>query len=155
MQTETEKNEPEERFGKFDTAEALLDAYNALEAEFTKRCQLISKLQTELSELRAAQATEEPPEKSTPSDQIAEQVNSVRSSADVNLDGVILAIEKDPDFAIVLATLPEVCDACITNYKQRLLSFPARSPHGAPVIAPIKKPRTLLDAKRLVDEMLG
>ncbi|MCM1224440.1 MAG: hypothetical protein NC548_59325 [Lachnospiraceae bacterium] len=39
--------------GKFDTADELASAYNALESEFTKRCQLVKQLQTELSLLRA------------------------------------------------------------------------------------------------------
>lgn len=41
--------------GKFESVEQLLAAYNALEAEFTKRCQLVRELQAALSE-RAAQA---------------------------------------------------------------------------------------------------
>lgn len=145
-----------ERFGKFDNAQSLLDAYNALEAEFTKRCQLISKLQTELNELRAAQA-ESSEIAPGPTEQVGETVAEppVRSSADgIDANAVILAIEKDPEFAVVLAELPEVCDACIARYKQRLLAYPVLSPHGAPVIAPAKRPRTLGEAKALADEML-
>lgn len=43
------------KLGKFESVEQLLAAYNALEAEFTKRCQLVRELQAALSE-RAAQA---------------------------------------------------------------------------------------------------
>ncbi len=43
-------------FGKFGSAEELLSAYNALEREFTKRCQQIKLLQAELSSHSGAQA---------------------------------------------------------------------------------------------------
>ena len=36
-------------YGKFKDASALLNAYNSLEAEFTKRCQRIKELETQLS----------------------------------------------------------------------------------------------------------
>ena len=32
-------------FGKFKTAKALLDAYNSLQAEFTRKCQRVSELE--------------------------------------------------------------------------------------------------------------
>ena len=51
----------DKRLGKFDTADELLRAYNALESEFTKRCQLVSELQARLSALEA-QAVKQPPE---------------------------------------------------------------------------------------------
>ncbi len=40
--------EEEDSFGKFKTKEALIEAYNKLEAEFTKRCQLIKELEKEV-----------------------------------------------------------------------------------------------------------
>jgi hypothetical protein len=36
-------------YGKFKTKEGLLEAYNALESEFTRRCQRIKELETQLS----------------------------------------------------------------------------------------------------------
>lgn len=38
-------------FGKFKTAESLLDAYNSLQSEFTKKCQKISELQKNIEEI--------------------------------------------------------------------------------------------------------
>lgn len=46
-------------FGKFNSAEALLKAYNGLEAEFTKRSQELRKLERELQELKAEQTEDE------------------------------------------------------------------------------------------------
>ena len=42
-------------YGKFNSAEALLKAYNGLEAEFTKRSQELKRLERELEELKAEQ----------------------------------------------------------------------------------------------------
>ena len=53
--TETQKTPQRETeteavsYGKFKDASALLNAYNSLEAEFTKRCQKIKELEAELS----------------------------------------------------------------------------------------------------------
>lgn len=46
-----EENELGSPFGKFKTAESLLDAYNNLQSEFTKKCQKISELQKNLDEI--------------------------------------------------------------------------------------------------------
>ena len=53
-----------EKLGKFNTADDLLAAYNALETEFTKRCQLIKELQAALAEKSAQEdkAVENPPD---------------------------------------------------------------------------------------------
>ena len=37
----------EKSFGKFKSSEALLEAYNSLQAEFTKKCQRLSELEKE------------------------------------------------------------------------------------------------------------
>ena len=43
-------------FGKFNSAEALLNAYKGLEVEFTKRSQELKRLERELQQLKAEQA---------------------------------------------------------------------------------------------------
>ncbi len=42
-------NSTEASYGKFKDANALLQAYNSLESEFTKRCQRIKELETKLT----------------------------------------------------------------------------------------------------------
>lgn len=51
------------KIGKFGSAEELLSAYNALESEFTKRCQLVKQLQAQLAAFaaQAEQTAEMPP----------------------------------------------------------------------------------------------
>ncbi len=50
---ENNASAPAVSFGKFKDANALLDAYNSLEAEFTKRCQRLKELESALSDDKA------------------------------------------------------------------------------------------------------
>ena len=52
----TKENSGADSFGKFTSAEALLSAYNNLEAQFTKRSQELKRLQKEFGELKTEQA---------------------------------------------------------------------------------------------------
>ncbi|MDE7107543.1 MAG: hypothetical protein K2O39_04395, partial [Clostridiales bacterium] len=59
-------------------------------------------------------------------------------------------------YAEALSAIPEVMSACIASYKQRLIRpQPASAPAGCAVIVPSKRPRTLSEAKRLADALLG
>ncbi len=54
-----------------------------------------------------------------------------------------------------LSLIPEVMEACIARYKMRLMGIGGHpAPRGAAVVAPVKRPKTLSDAKRIADEML-
>lgn len=55
IETASETGEAKQK-SKFKSEEELLSAYNALEREFTKRCQLIKELQASLASHAAAQA---------------------------------------------------------------------------------------------------
>ena len=163
------------KIGKFNTAEDLLAAYNALESEFTKRCQLIKQLQAELNALYAqangnadcnadgATSVRQQKEQSeiapTPPEMQAQPVPEaeVGACAAVTFDAVLNEILQNAcDYAEALSRVPEIMSACIASYKQRLIKpQPQAAPAGMAVIVPAKKPRTLLDAKRLADELLA
>lgn len=49
--------EEKDSFGKFETADALLSAYNNLEVQFTKRCQELKRLEKEYNQLKSEQAS--------------------------------------------------------------------------------------------------
>lgn len=164
------------KIGKFNTAEDLLAAYNALESEFTKRCQLIKQLQAELDRNSAQAAQEQIDEtvesaKSENAEQIADEPEhdlpvpeagkdekgTAASSVTLSADDVLNEILQNAcSYAEVLCTIPEVMSACIASYKQRLIRpQPASAPRGCAVIVPSKKPTTLSEAKRLADMMLA
>lgn len=202
-------------YGKFKTAGDLLAAYNALESEFTKKCQSLKRLQAQL-ELFNAQAEADKPtgdlpspppnndaerdcappiatavapppaenyaratETSDPNDPfddtdapqnktselasgiaqcgacaIADGEDDAQSAARLALETVV---QNAAEFAETLAALPEIMDACVARYKQKLLGGRAHcvSPAGMAVIAPVKRPRTLYEAKLLADEFLS
>lgn len=156
------------KIGKFNTAEDLLAAYNALESEFTKRCQLIKQLQTELDCFRAQAEQEQtdqtavgereqPPEdiRSVPETEKGEQ--EIATVSAVTPDDVLNEILQNAcNYAELLSTIPEVMSACIASYKQRLIRpQPASAPSGCAVIVPSKRPTTLSEAKRLADALLS
>lgn len=51
---EANKTKAVSKIGKFDSAESLLSAYNALEAEFTKRCQKLKEAQLQIENLQSS-----------------------------------------------------------------------------------------------------
>ncbi len=58
-------------YGKFKSAEALLSAYNSLQAEFTKRCQRIKELESAVNKEKSLTVDETPTQKAqgiTPKD---------------------------------------------------------------------------------------
>lgn len=163
----------DKRLGKFDTADELLRAYNALESEFTKRCQLVSELQARLSALEA-QAVKQPPEtaenegaRPSPDDarrETSDEIETVCTATGVppedgaEIYGVPSEILDHLDeYAVILAAIPQVMDACIEQYKRRLLGERgvSASPRGMAVIVPAARPKTLADAKRLAMQMIS
>lgn len=176
------------KIGKFNTAEDLLSAYNALESEFTKRCQLVKRLQTELNTAKSAQADNDSFVQNQPVDaQTAQAVQAAdrpicdgsagqigasnvdsgetgspdapRRAATATEDRDVLdeIVRHACDYAEILSAIPEVSDACIARYKQKLIStggIGGGSPQGMAVIMPAVRPKTLSDAKRIADEML-
>lgn len=134
------------KIGKFNSADELLSAYNALQSEFTKRCQLVKQLQAELD---ACAAQAESP--SVTSDEAQNDVSTLPDAAEfAECEG------GDDDYAARLAAIPEVMEACIARYKQKLIeSRVSPSPSGVAVIVPAKRPKTLSEAKRLADELLA
>lgn len=151
------------KIGKFNTAEDLLAAYNALESEFTKRCQLVKQLQTEL-DAKDAQAQDWQSYDGTPAPQEVRPVPEadegerqiVPSPPAEPIDVLNIILQNASEFADVLATVPEVMSACIARYKQSLIRpYPSPAPAGMAVIVPTERPRTLSDAKRLADALLN
>lgn len=166
-----------EELGKFGTVAELYAAYNELEREFTKRCQLIKQLQAQLSDSSAQAQAEQKSEQDAPTvdarqidapvgepvdapaETATDTVGEERIAATVTFDrdAVIREIAANAEmYAESLAELSAVMDACLSRYKQKLISFDISAPpSGLAVIVPKKRPRSLADAKRLADEMLA
>ncbi|MCL2822228.1 MAG: hypothetical protein FWD86_03415 [Firmicutes bacterium] len=122
--------------GKFDSPQSLLKAYEALQSEFTKRCQLLSQTQKENEQLKQDANCKQRQE------QVARQ-----AMLDQNfVDNIVV---KDQSIA----------DKIIAKYLDDLSSGQGTSLLGATsgtaVLAPPKRPKNLSEAKRLVDIMLN
>ena len=169
----TDKNENnQQHFGKFASAEELLAAYNALESEFTKRCQLVKELQARIDSDAQAQAAamqehaagdgRTPPEELSASADAPENSATVEPPAEVRTvvvapADVIGAVVADvEEYLDALCAIPQVMDECVARYKQALLcrEFGMPAVRGSAVLTPIARPKTLVDAKRIADGML-
>ena len=106
------------KIGKFNTAGDLLAAYNALECEFTKRCQLIKQLQAELDKALSAQAAMQsqaetdapaPLEQSATADVPIEQKQAVRAEQGepASVQAATTADAVEPDTAVDLESLAD------------------------------------------------
>lgn len=151
-------------FGKFDSAQSLLSAYNALESEFTKRCQLVKELQAELSSRDGAQAEAATNVLDRAEERAVnggdERLSEVRTdggqAVSDGTDDVEEICARAIEYAELLSAVPQIMDACIERYKRKLIGFgnSAAICTGAAVITPVHKPKTLEDAKRLADKLL-
>lgn len=153
-------------FGKFDSADELLFAYNALESEFTKRCQLLKRLQTEPDALRAqaendgdpdgtgdgAQATPALPERKDVEPEMCVAACETQDAPPRVPDEIL---ENVREYAEILSDIPEIMDACIARYKRKLVGMIGYAPIcGAAVMAPPNRPKTLSEAKAIADRLL-
>lgn len=112
--------------GKFKDVNALLGAYNSLQAEFTKRCQRIKELEAE----KSAAA-----DKDTPTEKSEQPENQTLSITD----------EEKENF--IKGYLKEIMGA---KSKAIVLDGP-----GTGVKTPVNKPRTVEEAGRLAKELLA
>lgn len=165
--------------GKFGSTEELLSAYNALQSEFTKRCQLVKELQARLDATGAQAEDNAAPRSSaqcggadgTIAERGEQALAEVSADAEraVMTDGADEADDGEARIAEALATvaanaaecaaaladMQPVMDECLARYKKKLLGLGTLGmPCGTAVITPARRPRTLSDAKRLADEML-
>lgn len=122
----TEEKTTEVSFGKFKDANALLSAYNSLQAEFTKRCQRIKELEGELLSV----------DKATPTESI--DGNSTKKEEDTTPE------DKD-----------QVIREYLKDLLGRRRSAIVMDGAGAGVRTPVRRPKTVRAAGELAKELLG
>lgn len=113
--------------GKFKDAEALLNAYNSLESEFTKRCQKLKELEKKLSD--EEKATPPPTDDSFARENKPQEISDEKKKEIVQeyLSGVLFGKQK----AIVL------------------------DGEGAGVKTPVSRPKTIKEAGNLAKEIFS
>ena len=115
--------------GKFKDVNALLSAYNSLQAEFTKRCQRIKELE------KNAAVDKEAQEKDAPTEQSEKAENRTLSITE----------EEKQDF--IKGYLKEIMGA-----KSKAIVMDGL---GAGIKTPAKKPKTVEEAGSLFKDMLA
>ena len=110
--------------GKFKDVNALKNAYNSLQAEFTKRCQRIKELEN---------ATEKVDKTAVP------------TSTEINREEILKSITQEEKDNILKDYLKEVL-----NSKQKAIVLDG---YGIGVKTPINKPKTIEEAGRLATEI--
>ena len=117
--------EPSVSLGKFKDVNALLTAYNSLQAEFTKRCQRIKELETKSAAV----------DKDTPTE-------NAETSADKTL-----SITEEEKENFIKGYLKEIIGA-----KSKAIVMDGL---GTGIKTPANKPRTVEEAGRLAIELLA
>ncbi len=127
--TETVEQEKgaEVSFGKFKDANALLSAYNSLQAEFTKRCQRIKELEGQVLSIDKVVPTES-----------KSDYNIAKKEQDTN------SIDKD-----------EIIREYLKNLLGRKRSAIVMDGAGTGVRTPVRRPKTVHAAGELAKELLG
>ena len=117
-------------FGKFKDAESLVNAYNSLQSEFTKRCQKIKELEGKLAESENKTTTQNINEKSESEQAQAVEVGEKRVDKDDVLKEYLLDVLGKKPKAIVM-------DGA-----------------GAGVKTPVSRPKTIEEAGNLAKNLL-
>ncbi len=127
---EAEKQEGEEKsavsLGKFKDVEALLNAYNSLQSEFTKRCQKIKELEGKLD---AGDKTTVPPTENQSA--TASQVDTTFIDKDKILKDYLLDVLGKKPSAIIM------------------------DGEGVSVKTPVNRPKTIEEAGNLAKNLLN
>ncbi|MDR2201274.1 MAG: hypothetical protein LBP26_00690 [Clostridiales bacterium] len=118
-------------FGRFGSAEQLLKAYNLLEAEFTKRSQKLRELQA----AAAKPPREQPDSPAEFAERRQEQADSVAA-----------------EFA---ERRQEQADIPAAQANARRVPAPALIYAAAPALTPVRRPKTLAEAKELAERLLS
>ncbi len=116
-------------FGKFESGEALLKAYNSLEAEFTKRSQKLKELTAERENDAA---------------KLQENAQCGRSAESVTDEELLEKIAKNEIMA--QKVIDRYLDLFIAQNAPTLITGAGRS-----ALTPVKKPKDLTEAKKLAE----
>ena len=184
-----------DNLGKFKSVQALMDAYENLQSEFTKKCQLLSEFQkdktaqAEENQNNSAAGEDKPQEENNGFNQEAfaqfleenSEANSYREEIEKHFDSATQKTKSPYEVAwasILLNRLREgdkisdpiinqyvlsdenVRNKIIENYIHQLnnakppITISSRAGERV-VSAPPERPKTLADAKKLVDKMFS
>lgn len=133
------ENKSEVSLGQFKDKDALINAYNSLRVEFTKRCQKIKELESELAD---------------------------KDKTPTELDKANLVVDKDKTPTIKEdKSTPKITEdenskenEILKNYLKGIMGAKSKAivmdSVGGGVVAPVNKPKTITDAGKLAKQIL-
>ena len=139
--------------GKFKDTESLLNAYNSLQAEFTRRCQRVKELERELSVAKTNQSVLKPTPKTS--------VENTRSSSGVSAEPVDKDIEVkgEPNASASEVDLTDdvkrkIIREYLNGVKSSKPDISLISGNGTAIVSPPSKPKNIIEAGELALQIL-
>ncbi len=138
IENEGSKNDDNgSKLGKFKDAISLLNAYNNLQSDYTKKCQSLAALQKTLNDNE---------EKSSPKELVEQEENSLTKE------------DKEKRILEYILSNQALKDKVVANYIDNLNLSPTPKLIGVDrgsnvLVSPQSKPKTLEEAERIVKEL--
>ena len=165
LQEVRQATSPEQNFGKFKSAQDLLEAYTSLEAEFTKKCQLLSQFEKEKTRKQVGfdEFLKQNDDAKLFSQEIQNAVDGTNpyesAWAKVILSHLSSPSEDDPIFNRYVLENNEIEHKIVENYlnalKKQKTPIVISSQSGQRVSSTLDTPKTLLEANKLVEKMFS
>ena len=152
VKEERKDGEHIKEFGKFQSADALLEAYTSLEAEFTRRSQKLKALESQLVDLQQVKAEKA---SNSPLDlQNQEPANSIQNMPEKTTATPVFTANREGSLPKDVHTLIEnTVKACMHAHMQNSLP-PILKETGGFAKAPTQKVASLEEAGRLAEAFL-
>jgi len=144
------------KFGKFDSADQLLKAYDSLQREYTKKCQMLNKYKRDFGGIDAEAAVKKISK---------DKDNCIDCKSDI--DGKTKSTEcveiQDDTDRDIEQSAGDKCEqkiesSIIANYLKRLAQTSAPTlikKSGFAIVSPYTPPKTLQEAKRIADQIIN
>ncbi len=126
------------KYGKFKDADSLFEAYNALQSDYTKKCQAVAEYKKLLAD---------------------NEDNSPKDSTDKAVSGTLSAEEREELLAKYVLNNEKLRDKLIAKYFDDLIlpnspRLIASDRGSSAVVSPTNKPHSLEEAERVVRGIL-
>ena len=139
-------------YGKFSDAESLLNAYNSLQAEFTRRCQRVKELERELNAVKTNQSVLAPASLEETNENQGDQldISAVSNQKETEFTG-----EQNPNFNAFNEDFKrKIIREYLNEIKRSKPEIQLTSGNGTAIVAPPSKPKNLFEAGELAKQIL-
>ena len=142
-----------ESYGKFKDKEGLLNAYNSLQAEFTRRCQRVKELERELKQVKTNVSVLTNADVDDNENFVTK--NSVISAQTDTINKEVLGEQIDASNEVNDETKRKIIREYLNNIKSSKPEISLVSGNGSAIIAPPSKPKNILQAGELAMKILS